>query len=162
MPLLMTYNNKMELHAKVGILLVLVLVLALASSSPYHLQDWMVKEHLSPYDREICIGDTPKNTVCMTRDDMQLFKDKRLSPNALCLGNPKVCIDDKQLQKIINGPPAPTCRDTSTPWNDFGNGNYAYLDRHDVKCADTEKLVRQRVQVDWKTNKSRVNYRCCR
>lgn len=148
----------MELPSKAVLILVLVLLLSLSASSPYHLQKWMVKENLSPYDaKEICMGDSANNMVCITRDDMQLFKDKRFGPDQLCLGNPKVCVNSGHLQSMLS----PACRDTATPWNDFGDKNYAFLDRHDVRCADNEKLVRQKLETN-NNRQVRIAYRCCK
>ena len=153
----------MVIHARAVVLFALFVILASVISTPYRMQEWMVKEHLSQNGMEICIGNSPGSRVCTSRDDVrQLFRDSMATPATLCLGDPKVCIDSKQLQAVVNGPSAPTCRDTATPWNDFGNGNYAFLDRHDIRCMDSEKLVQQRVQMDWGANKSRVNYRCCK
>lgn len=153
----------MVIHARVVVLFVLVLILASVISTPYRMQGWMVKEHLSPNGMEICLGNSQGNSVCSSRDDVrQLFRDAMATPATLCLGDPKVCIDSKQLQAVVNGPSAPTCRDTATPWNEFGSGNYAFLDRHDIRCMDSEKLVRQRVEVNQTANQSRVSYRCCK
>jgi hypothetical protein len=143
--------------------LLLVVLLAFASSSPYHLHRWMVKEHLSPYDsKEICMGNSADNMVCMTRDDMKLFKDKHFGPDKLCLGDPQVCINSGHLKNVIAGPAQPACINKWTPWNDVGDGKFAFLGRHDVICADGERLVQHRWLVDVPGNKARISYKCCK
>jgi hypothetical protein len=53
------------------------------------------------------------------------------------------------------------CRDTSTQWNDEGNGNAIYLDRHNIVCGDDENITRMQLTRNHK-GKYRYNYRCCK
>jgi len=52
-----------------------------------------------------------------------------------------------------------TCHDKTTPWNDAGNGNVIYLDRHHLSCISGTALSRFRLQRSGNT--IRYNYRCC-
>lgn len=55
----------------------------------------------------------------------------------------------------------PVCKDKVTPWNSQGNWGTPYLDRHDIKCDDGEKLSRVKLENDWKKKKIRFAYKCC-
>jgi uncharacterized phage infection (PIP) family protein YhgE len=57
---------------------------------------------------------------------------------------------------------APVCRNTTTQWDELGEGKTAFFDRHDIKCNDDERLVQQRLSVDWNARRQQFNYRCCK
>ena len=56
-----------------------------------------------------------------------------------------------------------SCRDVTTEYNDQGDGNVIYLDRHDVKCNEGEYLSKFRLDVndDDTLGKYRYEYKCC-
>jgi len=56
-----------------------------------------------------------------------------------------------------------SCRDVTTEYNDQGEGNVIYLDRHDVKCNEGEYLSKFRLDVkdDDPQGKYRYEYKCC-
>jgi uncharacterized phage infection (PIP) family protein YhgE len=69
----------------------------------------------------------------------------------------------KTLSTKVEAPaPAPVCRALATQWDDMGGGNTAFFDRHDIKCNDDERLVQQRLGVDWGSKRQRFNYKCCK
>lgn len=59
-----------------------------------------------------------------------------------------------------------TCRTLSTPFDEEGNGNAVYLDRHNVECGPNETMRRFRLVREWNptsgpTGKYRYDYECC-
>jgi len=54
-----------------------------------------------------------------------------------------------------------TCRDVTTPANDWGGGNSIYLDRHDVSCNENEVI--SKVQLTRPTGgEISYKYKCCK
>jgi hypothetical protein len=54
-----------------------------------------------------------------------------------------------------------TCRDVTTPANDWGGGNSIYLDRHDVSCNENEVI--SKVQLTRPTGgEISYQYKCCK
>jgi hypothetical protein len=54
------------------------------------------------------------------------------------------------------------CRDLYTPFDDDGNGNVLYLDRHNVKCEEDEAVTEMVLQRNIEGNKIRYKYKCCK
>ena len=56
--------------------------------------------------------------------------------------------------------PPMKCNPKTTAWNDFGNGNSAYLDRHDINCGVSSLLSGLSLATD---SKQRIQYKynCC-
>ena len=55
-----------------------------------------------------------------------------------------------------------TCRDLSTPYDEDGNGDYMYLDRHFIQCGDDENITNMRLVRDVPNKKIKYDYRCCK
>jgi len=54
-----------------------------------------------------------------------------------------------------------TCRDVTTPANDWGGGNSIYLDRHDVSCNENEVI--SKVHLTRPTGgEISYQYKCCK
>ena len=58
---------------------------------------------------------------------------------------------------IINGE---YCADKFTPWNDNGNGNAIYLDRHSLNCGPSSDVLRS-FKLETSATKMRYKYTCC-
>lgn len=54
-----------------------------------------------------------------------------------------------------------TCRQVNTDFNDDGNGNSLYLDRHQIKCNDNEALSQFQLHRNDKGDQVQYNYTCC-
>ena len=54
------------------------------------------------------------------------------------------------------------CRQRSTNWNDSGNGNNAYLDRHGMYCEENENIGHVSMENSEDRKKYRFNYSCCK
>ena len=59
--------------------------------------------------------------------------------------------------KTVSG----ACRDANTGWNEEGEGNSVYLDRHDAKCNADEVITRFNLVRDGQ-GKFRYDYKCCK
>ena len=54
-----------------------------------------------------------------------------------------------------------TCRDVTTPANDWGGGNSIFLDKHDVSCNENEVI--SKVQLNRPTDgEISYKYKCCK
>lgn len=90
-------------YLKAIVLSILVGLTVCLSSLPYYNND-VLREHLEPYGTDkVCLGTAPDSMSCMTKSDFQLFQDKRISPDVLCLGNPPVCINESHLRLLTDG-----------------------------------------------------------
>ena len=54
-----------------------------------------------------------------------------------------------------------SCRDVTTEYNDQGDGNVIYLNRHDIKCNEGEYLSKFRLNAG-DNDKYRYEYKCCK
>ena len=58
-----------------------------------------------------------------------------------------------------------TCHKRQTSWNDRGNGNVIFLDRHSIDCPSTWALSQVKMEAlgsHWNDhNKIRYSYTCC-
>ena len=59
--------------------------------------------------------------------------------------------------KTVSG----ACRDANTGWNEVGEGNSVFLDRHDVKCNADEVITQFKLNLD-DQGKFRYDYKCCK
>ena len=57
--------------------------------------------------------------------------------------------------------PSNSCRDVTTEYNEQGDGNVIYLDRHAVNCNEGEYLSKFRLDAG-DTGKYRYEYKCCK
>lgn len=55
----------------------------------------------------------------------------------------------------------PTCKDRFTNWNEVGDWNYNYLDRHNVACGPGEMLTQFQLQTGHSPKQTRYQYTCC-
>ena len=54
------------------------------------------------------------------------------------------------------------CREASTNWNDSGNGNSIYMDRHGIYCNENENIGAISMENSDDRKKYRFNYSCCK
>lgn len=55
-----------------------------------------------------------------------------------------------------------TCRDVYTQWDDVGGWGFNFLDRHNVKCEDSEVLSKFKLETAYQPDRTRYKYRCCK
>ena len=72
-------------------------------------------------------------------------------------------VGDKIFYKYhcAKSPNSNTCRDVTTEYNEQGDGNVIYLDRHAVNCNEGEYLSKFRLDAG-DTGKYRYEYKCCK
>jgi hypothetical protein len=54
------------------------------------------------------------------------------------------------------------CRQAATNWNDSGNGNSVYMDRHGIYCNENENIGEISMENSDDKKKYRFNYSCCK